>query len=907
MSKLSIFKMVKGEDLLTERKKKVLNSLKNKRVWIYIIILVILLSFSTIMRTSNFRTGNGLKDATTGNYTLGPDLDPFFFLRWTQYIINQGAIPANDAMRYVPAGYDTTQETKLLPYTLAYFYKFLHLFNNNISLEFAVALAPAIFFIFAALFFFLFTRRLFIKKNVDVRNIIALIATLFFIVSPILLHRTTGGIPEKESLGFAFMTISLYLFILSLQTKKLSSNIIFSSLTGIFIGFLGLVWGGVSFMFVSLALFMLIKFFIGYEEKEILTYSFCIIFLTLLLGFFTKRYGGIMGMISSSTTGLLYLIWLLFLIEKGISLLKLDEKFKINKKLITLGIVVFAVIIFLFIRKDLILHILSDVKTKIIHPLGTDRLGITVAENSQPYFATWVGNFGTMVFWTFMIASIVLFLEAISHFKIKEKVILCSGFVLFLLGVVFSRYARSSVLNGENFFSTFIYFGSFILLIACFAYIYFKEKDNRTLFKTISNESIFLLVLFIWGLASARGAIRMVMFLVPAVSILIPYLACELPSRAIANKEKEDTKKIIFWVCAALVIFVTINSLFVFSKSCYSEAQNTRPGAYQVQWQYAMSWVRESTAKDSVFAHWWDYGYWIQTIGERATVLDGGNSFPYWDYLMGRHVLTGQTEKEALEFLKTHKANYLLIDSTDVGKYTAYSSIGSDENYDRYSQIGTFSLDTTNIQEMRNYTQLVYAGGTLFDKDFTWFSQSRDKSIVFRAWNNDAVIAAFFVYTDKDLKTIVSQSQAVVFYQGKQFEEKIPIRYTYVESENKMYDFGSGMEATVYILPSVSGNSINLVGASLFISEKSMKALWVKLYLFNDATNFELVHSEPSLFVSQLRSAGYNIPDIVLYGDIQGPIKIWKINYPQDIKENPDYLLLDYPNQNLSIASVKFN
>ena len=115
------------------------------------------------------------------------------------------------------------------------------------------------------------------------------------------------------------------------------------------------------------------------------------------------------------------------------------------------------------------------------------------------------------------------------------------------------------------------------------------------------------------------------------------------------------------------------------------------------------------------------------------------------------------------------------------------------------------------------------------------------------------------------------------------------------------------MEATVYILPSVSSNSINLVGGALFISEKSMKALWVKLYLFNQNENFELVHSEQSLFVSQIRNSGYDIPDIVLYGDIQGPIKIWKINYPQDIKENPDYLLLDYPNKNLSIASVRFN
>ena len=25
-----------------------------------------------------------------------------------------------------------------------------------------------------------------------------------------------------------------------------------------------------------------------------------------------------------------------------------------------------------------------------------------------------------------------------------------------------------------------------------------------------------------------------------------------------------------------------------------------------------MSWVRENTPEESIFVHWWDYGYWVQ-------------------------------------------------------------------------------------------------------------------------------------------------------------------------------------------------------------------------------------------------------------------------------------------------------
>ena len=35
-----------------------------------------------------------------------------------------------------------------------------------------------------------------------------------------------------------------------------------------------------------------------------------------------------------------------------------------------------------------------------------------------------------------------------------------------------------------------------------------------------------------------------------------------------------------------------------------------------------MSWVRENTSEDAVFSHWWDYGYWITTMSDRATLAD---------------------------------------------------------------------------------------------------------------------------------------------------------------------------------------------------------------------------------------------------------------------------------------------
>ena len=45
----------------------------------------------------------GLWDITRDHWTLGPDLDPFLFLRWTKDIVAHGVLSSIDMMRYVPS------------------------------------------------------------------------------------------------------------------------------------------------------------------------------------------------------------------------------------------------------------------------------------------------------------------------------------------------------------------------------------------------------------------------------------------------------------------------------------------------------------------------------------------------------------------------------------------------------------------------------------------------------------------------------------------------------------------------------------------------------------------------------------------------------------------------------------
>ena len=76
-----------SENIIKERQIKFLDFIKKKSDWISYVILGFIVYMAVWIRTRNLP---GLRDVTTGGWTLGPDLDPFLFLRWAKYIVENG-------------------------------------------------------------------------------------------------------------------------------------------------------------------------------------------------------------------------------------------------------------------------------------------------------------------------------------------------------------------------------------------------------------------------------------------------------------------------------------------------------------------------------------------------------------------------------------------------------------------------------------------------------------------------------------------------------------------------------------------------------------------------------------------------------------------------------------------------
>ena len=870
-----------------------------KRNLSFIPIVVWIMIMAVYIRTRNL---DKLRDITTGAWTLGPDLDPFLFSRWSEYIVEHGKLFAIDTMRYSPLGFNTQGELLLHPYMMAWFHKIAVYFGSESVMHSAV-IYPVFMFALTVLAFFFFTRIIFVDSLGEVKaNLIALIASFFLSVLPVFLPRSIAGIPEKESAAFLFMFLAFYFFISAWKNKNLKIQIILAVFAGLSTGAMALIWGGYQFVLLTFSTSIFILFMLGgINKNKFYTYITWIITYSALMWFSSIRYH-FSSLIAKGTVVVAFIILTHFVIfNTKVKKYFESERFrKFPPRVISLvcAMIVLVIIASIAFGPYFIINHLKGLAKVLIEPVNT-RFIQTVAENRSPFFVEWVGSFGPSIknipifFWLFFVGSFFLFYQIMRILPKKERFYLTASYVILLFSITFSKYSSDSNLNGTNNISVAFYALGFLIFLYCagtYYYRYYKKEELNRL-ENIDIGLISLLALFMLTLVSLRGGIRLVIILTPSVSIIAAYFI--IMGVSYARKAKGGTKKMAVWAFAIIIVWAALFSGLEFYKSVSSEASFYAPSSYTQQWQKAMAWVRDNTPESSVFGHWWDYGYWLQSIGKRATVLDGGNAQGNWNRMMGRYALTGDNEREALEFLYAHKTTHFLIDSTDIGKYSAFSSIGSDINQDRFSWLPVFARDKNQVQETKNGTIYIYAGGTSLDEDIKY----EDNGSKIFLPSGKAGLGAILIEQSNE-ESFKNQPIGIFVYQDQQF--RVPLRYGFVNG--KFYDFGSGIEAGVFLMPNIKQNTdgyeIEENGALIYLSKRTVKSQLARLYLYQDKNSaFKLIHSEDDLFVALLKTQRPEIEDIVFFNGIRGPIRIFEIEYPNDIELKEEYLETAYPEE----------
>ena len=203
-------------------------------------------------------TSQGFKERMmyeSGNskYVYLGDIDSYFWLREARKLLNNGTVCDEIDREKKLCYWDTYTRAplkipsklgkeKASPYSLSilYLYKFLKIFNPDITLMQASFYTPLVYAIISAILAFLIGR-------IIAGNLAGLITSIIISVNPTFLSRTLGS--DNDPLTMFFPLLIVLFFMYTIHAKNLKRTIIFGITTAISISLYAYAWQGWWFMF----------------------------------------------------------------------------------------------------------------------------------------------------------------------------------------------------------------------------------------------------------------------------------------------------------------------------------------------------------------------------------------------------------------------------------------------------------------------------------------------------------------------------------------------------------------------------------------------------------------------------------------------------------------------------------
>ncbi|KFM19271.1 dolichyl-diphosphooligosaccharide--protein glycosyltransferase [Marine Group I thaumarchaeote SCGC AAA799-P11] len=391
-----------------------------------------------------------------------------------------------------------------------------------------------------------------------------LFSALFFSLSLPIIIRGQLGWFKSEPLGLFFSVLALYLFLSGISSKNHKIAFIKLVSSGIFLIFGLSSWGGNQFFIIVLGIFFLTLPFVRNDHKFL---SWAIPIFTISTILFSLGFERLSTDFIFGLGGLSLIIPTIFLVSCSIIQNKSNDKSKTRNGLLFLAAFLIISLSFVIISIDSDFISLPSFRyLNAINPFltTTDPLVDSVAEHST-----------TTIQQSFLFHSILMIFAGIgvwliikSKNNLKKNDMISFSLIIGLIGV----YISSAFLRLEIFASlSIIILSSLGISILLKEFLSMNFETNK--FKNLITKSSFVLGLIIL--------------------LLIPFT---------------------FSYGTSVFIYTDTPPTILNGGTSHRIATN--------DWNSSLDWIKNNTPEGSVVASWWDYGYWIQTKGERATLAD---------------------------------------------------------------------------------------------------------------------------------------------------------------------------------------------------------------------------------------------------------------------------------------------
>ena len=403
-----------------------------------------------------------------------------------------------------------------------------------------------------------------------------LLSALFFSVSLPILIRGPIGWFKSEPLGLFFSIISLYLFMSGIKSKEKKIAFIKLIFSGIFLIFGISAWGGDQFFIIPLGIFFLVLPFVNKDHKFLIWAIPVFTISTIITSIGFERLGtNFVGGLG----GLSMIIPCIFLVCCIIIQNRSNERTKIrNGLLLLLAFLLVGSSILILNSDSNVLPLPSFRYLNAINPFltTTDPLVDSVSEHATTTISQSFLFHSTLMIFSGL--GIWLLLKNSKKFSNIKNDMISFSIIFGITGV----YVSSAFLRLEIFAAL-----ALIILSSIGLSILFKEiiLQNYTIgkFKIFSLKSSFIIGIF--------------------VLLMVP-----------------------------LVFPINGNTLTFLDAPPTIINGGTSNRITATDWIDTLEWIKNNTPENSVVASWWDYGYWIQTKSDRATLADNST--------LSTHVIT---------------------------------------------------------------------------------------------------------------------------------------------------------------------------------------------------------------------------------------------------------------------------
>jgi dolichyl-diphosphooligosaccharide--protein glycosyltransferase len=556
------------------------------------------------------------------------EFDPFFNFRATEYIIENGFsayFEWNDDKSWYPIGRDVSATSQVMLHsTAAITYQ---IFGGNLPLYDFTILFPAVIGSLTVVIIFALVR-------LFAGTAAGLFASLLFAISLPIIMRGTIGWFKSEPLGIFYGLLGLYLFLSAINSKNKKIIISKIILGAIIMAFGMSSWGGNQFFIIPLGLFILALPFVRKDHKFLLWSIPLFVGIFILISSVFERPG---PTFVYSLGGLSLLIPTIFLVS-SIFIQKISkDKNKTRNGLILL--------IFIIVVGSFLITINQEIRS----PDGE----------------------------TFIPLPSFRYLNAMNPFLTTTDPLVDSV----------SEHAIPSTQQ------SFIFHSVLMIFAGLGVWLLLSKKLLHSEFIIKNDMKLFVIIIGITGVYVSSSFIRLEVFaslsLIILASIALSILSKEIFTINLSKTRSYSLK--ISYVIIILTLFV-IPLIFPTSDN-WINIVDTSPTILNGgtsfppsnDWLDALEWIKLNTPENSVVASWWDYGYWIQTMSERATLADNSTVHTFIIQNIARMLL--DTPDNSWNMLQKMKADYVVVfiagerlDAQYANEQAYYLSHGGDES-----------------------------------------------------------------------------------------------------------------------------------------------------------------------------------------------------------------------------------